>query len=252
MAPLTIGELATLAIVGVVGGAGNAAAGGGSLLTFPILIGFGVPPLTANVTNTLGHAPGYVSIVAGLREELLGQRRRIVLLTPLAVVGGVLGAALLSFSSEAAFGVVAPYLVLFACILLALQPLLRNTISQRVGGTAPLPVLIGGALTGCVYAAYFGAGAGFIVLATLAITIAAELRSLNALSRLCVCIANIVALPVLVLLAPVSFPAAAALWPSTLIGGYVGARLARRLPEALFRIIILALGIGGAAYLFWR
>jgi uncharacterized protein len=252
LASLGIGELVVLAGAGVLGGAGNAAAGGGSLLTFPIMVAFGVPPLTANVTNTLGHGPGYVSIVAGLREELVGQRRRVLLLTPLAAAGAVLGVLLLSFSSERAFGGVAPFLVLFACLLLALQPLLRTRLSERVGGTAPLPFLITGAFIGCTYASYFGAGAGFIVLGTLALTIAADLQSLNALSRLCVCIANFAALPLLVLLIPVNITAAAALWPSTLIGGYVGARVSRRLPESLFRAVILLLGLSGAAYLLVR
>jgi uncharacterized protein len=249
---LTVGHATVLALAGVVGGAGNAAAGGGSLLTFPLLIGFGVPPLTANVTNTLGHAPGYVSIVAGLREELVGQRRRVVLLTPLAAAGAVLGAILLSLSSQATFGEIAPYLVLFACALLAIQPWLRTRIAHRHGGTAPVPLLVGGALIGCTYAAYFGAGAGFIVLGTFAITVGAHLRVLNALSRWSVCIANFVALPALVALNPVNIRAAAVLWPCTLVGGYIGARLARRMPETLFRVVILALGLGGAAYLLWH
>ncbi len=252
MTGLSVGQAAVLAVAGVVGGAGNAAAGGGSLLTFPLLIGFGVPPLTANVTNTLGHAPGYVSIVAGLREELVGQRPWVFLLTPLAAVGAVLGAVLLSLSSQAMFGEIAPFLVLFACALLALQPWLRARMAHRHGGTAPMPLLIIGALIGCTYAAYFGAGAGFIVLGTFAVTIAADLRVLNALSRWCVCIANFVALPVLVALNPVDIPAAAMLWPSTLVGGYIGARLARRIPELHLRVVILALGLGGAAYLLWR
>jgi uncharacterized membrane protein YfcA len=241
-----------LAGAGVLGGAGNAAAGGGSLITFPILVGLGIPPLTANVTNTLGHGPGYISIVVGLREELGGQGRRVRLLAPLAVAGGVLGVALLLVSSAHAFGLIAPYLVLFACVLLALQPLLRARLAERAGGTAPLPFLVAGALIGCTYAAYFGAGAGFIVLGTLALTIAAHLQTLNALSRLCMCIANFVALPLMVLLIPVNIEAAAVLWPATLVGGYVGARVARRLPESLFRVLILALGLGGAGYLLWR
>jgi uncharacterized membrane protein YfcA len=249
---LTVGEAAVLTVAGIAGGAGNAAAGGGSLLTFPLLIGFGMPPLTANVTNTLGHAPGYVSIVAGLREELAGQRRRLMFLTPLAAVGAVLGAVLLSLSTQAMFGEIAPYLVLLACALLALQPWLRARMAHRRGGTAPMPVLVAGALIGCTYAAYFGAGAGFIVLGTFAITIVADLRVLNALSRWCICIANFVALPVLVTLNPVDIAAAAVLWPSTLVGGYIGARLARRMSEGLFRLLILSLGLAGAAYLFWR
>jgi len=254
-APLTVlpvGEVAVLTVAGIAGGAGNAAAGGGSLLTFPLLIGLGIPPLTANVTNTLGHAPGYVSIVAGLREELAGQRPRLTFLTSLAAVGAVLGAVLLSLSSQAMFGEIAPYLVLFACALLALQPRLRARMADRRGGTAPMPVLLAGALIGCTYAAYFGAGAGFIVLGTFAVTIAADLRVLNALSRFCICIANFVALPVLVALNPVDIAAAAVLWPSTLVGGYIGARLARRMPERLFRVLILSLGLAGAGYLFWR
>ncbi|MBV9512675.1 MAG: sulfite exporter TauE/SafE family protein [Mycobacteriaceae bacterium] len=252
MASLTVGELVVIAGAGVLGGAGNAAAGGGSMLTFPILVAFGIPPLTANVTNTLGHAPGYVSIVVGLREELVGQRRMMLLLIPLAAVGAVGGAALLSLSSQKTFGVVAPYLVLLGCALLALQPWLRGRIAHRPGGTAPLPILVGGVLVGCGYAAYFGAGSGFIVLGTLAITIAADLRTLNALSRLSICVANFVALPVLVLLNPVAMSAAATMWPATLIGGYVGARVARRVPELLFRVLILVLGLGGAAYLLCR
>jgi uncharacterized protein len=252
VAVLSTSEIVLLAGAGVLGGAGNAAAGGGSLLTFPLLIAFGIPPLTANVTNTLGHGPGYISIVAGLREELAGQRRWVVLLTQLGAAGAVFGVALLAVSSEHAFGVIAPYLVLFACALLALQPLLRARLSQRDGGSAPMPFLVGGALIGCTYAAYFGAGAGFIVLGTLGVTIAAELQSLNALSRLCICVANILALPLLLLLIPVDLATAAVLWPCTLVGGYLGARIARRLPETLFRAVILALGLAGGGYLLLR
>ena len=87
MPALSTHALLILVGAGLLGGAGNAAAGGGSLVTFPVLIGLGLPPITANVTNTLGHAPGYVAIVAGLREELTGQRRRVGMLTPLAAAG---------------------------------------------------------------------------------------------------------------------------------------------------------------------
>jgi len=246
------GDAAVLLAAGVLGGAGNAAAGGGSLLTFPLLVGLGIPPLVANVTNTVGHAPGYVSIVAGLREELVGQRRRILQLAPVAVAGAGLGAALLAVSSDRVFASIAPYLVLVACGLLALQPLLRKWVTRHPGGAMPTPVLIVGALTGCTYAAYFGAGAGFVVLGSLAVTIAADLHTLNAVSRLFICIANFAALPLLLVLTPIDIGAAAMLWPATLVGGYVGARLARRLPETVFRVVVIAIGLAGAVYLLMR
>jgi uncharacterized membrane protein YfcA len=249
---MTPGQAALLAAVGVLAGAGNAAAGGGSLLTFPLLVGLGVPPLAANVTNTVGHAPGYVSIVAGLREELVGQKPRILQLTPVALLGAGLGAALLAVSSDHAFTEIAPYLVLFACGLLGLQPVLRRWVTRHPGGELPLPVLLTGAFIGCTYAAYFGAGAGFIVLGSLAVTIAADLRTLNALSRLLICIANFVALPLLLILTPIDMVAAAVMWPATLVGGYAGARLARRLPELAFRVVVIAIGLAGAAYLLSR
>jgi uncharacterized membrane protein YfcA len=252
MAALGTGEIAVLAAAGLLGGAGNAAAGGGSLLTFPLLVALGIPPLTANVTNTVGHAPGYLAIVAGLREELAGQRRHILLLTPVAVIGAVLGAALLAVSSDRAFAAIAPYLVLAACALLALQPVLRGWIARRPGAEVPTPLLLAGTLVGCTYAAYFGAGAGFIVLGSLAITIAADLRTLNALSRLLICIANFVALPLLILLTSIDIGAAAVLWPATLIGGYLGARLARRLPEKIFRAAVVTIGLFGTVYLLMR
>ena len=246
------GEAAVLVGAGVLAGAGNAAAGGGSLLTFPLLVGLGIPPLSANVTNTVGHAPGYVSIVAGLREELVGQKRRIVQLTPVSLLGAGLGAALLAVSSDRAFAAIAPYLVLFACALLALQPVLRRWVTRHPSGELPMPVLFTGAFVGCTYAAYFGAGAGFIVLGSLAVTLAADLRTLNALSRLLICMANFVALPLLLVLTPIDLGAAALMWPATLVGGYAGARLARRLPEAVFRVVVIAIGLAGAIYLVTR
>ena len=249
---MSLRDAAVLVIVGVVAGAGNAAAGGGSLLTFPLLVGLGIPPLSANVTNTAGHTPGYVSIVAGLREELVGQRRRILHLAPVAVVGAILGAALLAASSNRAFAAIAPYLVLVACALLVLQPLLRRWVARHRGGTLPTPVLLVGALVGCTYAAYFGAGAGFVVLGALALTMADDLRTLNALSRLFICIANFVALPLLLTLTPINIGTAAIMAPSTFVGGYAGARLARRLPEAVFRAVVIGLGLAGAVYLLVR
>ncbi|WP_167098247.1 sulfite exporter TauE/SafE family protein [Mycobacterium sp. DL592] len=250
MHPLTGPQLAVLAVAGLVGGAANAAAGGGSMATFPVLIALGVPPISANVTNTLGHAPGYVAIVVGLRQELAGQRHRLRWLIPLAGCGAAAGAVLLSVTPSSVFRAAAPYLVLLACALIALQPLLRRSITVRPGGSAPAPALIGGLLLGCGYAGYFGAGAGFITLASLSLVLAGSLQVLNALSRLCICVANFVALPILLTLNSFDLTAAVTLWPTTMVGGYLGARAVRSLPEWLLRTLIITLGLAGAAYLF--
>jgi uncharacterized membrane protein YfcA len=113
-------------------------------------------------------------------------------------------------------------------------------------------VLILGTLIGATYAAYFGAGEGFVVLGSLALTIAHDLRTLNALRRLFICTANFVALPLLLVLTPIDIGAAAIMWPATLVGGYLGARLTRRLPEAVFRLVVIAIGLAGALYLLAR
>jgi uncharacterized membrane protein YfcA len=134
----TLSTHAVLILVGagLIGGAGNAVAGGGSLATFPVLIGLGLPPIIANVTNTLGHVPGYVAIVAGLREELTGQQRRVALLTPLAAAGAALGAVLLSLTPPNGFRIAAPFLVLFACALIAVRPRLVGHLTARQGRSA--------------------------------------------------------------------------------------------------------------------
>ena len=249
MTALSPHALLILLGAGLLGGAGNAVAGGGSLATFPVLVGLGLPPITANVTNTLGHAPGYISIVAGLREELTGQRRRVALLTPLAAAGAAIGAVGLSLTPPDGFRIAAPFLVLFACALIAVRPRMLAHLRSRTRASAPGPLAVTGIVVGCAYAGYFGAGAGFITLATLSLVLAEPLQTLNALSRICICVANFVALPILLWLNPVDLAAAATLWPSTLIGGYLGARAARRLPESVFEVLILALGLAGAGYL---
>jgi uncharacterized protein len=232
-------------------GAINSLAGGGSLLTFPLLVALGLPPLTANVTNTLGHTPGYASIVAGLREALAGQRQRVLAAIPLTVLGAAGGAVLLTVCSRSTFADVAPVLVAASAALLAL-----GARRDRVAGLRPATrpresraILAGGVLLGSAYAAFFGAGAGFIVLATLKLSYAGDLRALNAVSRLLICLANLVALPVLVALNPVDVGAASVMWPTTLVGGYMGARMSLRLPERALNAIVITLALIGAVYL---
>jgi uncharacterized membrane protein YfcA len=231
----------------------NAVAGGGSLISFPVLVATGLPPLTANITNTVAQMPGYLSIVEGYRADLRGQGPRMRALLPPTLAGAVAGVCLLALGGEDAFEVVVPWLVLGACALLAVQPRLKARLErrdrERTGLSAPLILAVA---AGAAYAAYFGAAAGVLLLAILAVGVSDRLQRLNALNRFLVLIANGVAVPLLILVGPVDWPSVAVLAPATLVGGAVGSRLARRLDDRVLRISVIALGVAVAAWLLVR
>ncbi|MBJ7455427.1 MAG: sulfite exporter TauE/SafE family protein, partial [Thermoleophilia bacterium] len=229
-------DLLLLLLTGVLAGAVNAVAGGGSLLSFPVLIATGLPPLTANVTNTVAQMPGYLSIVEGYRPDLRGQGPRIRALIAPTLIGALAGVGLLALGGDETFEVVVPWLILGACALLAVQPRLaarlRARTEERTGLSAPLVLAVA---AGAAYASYFGAAAGVLLLAILAAGISDRLQRLNALNRFLVLIANAIAVPALILVAPVDWASVAVLAPATLVGGAIGARLARRLPDNVLR-----------------
>jgi uncharacterized membrane protein YfcA len=242
-------QLVELGALGIAAGALNAAAGGGSLLTFPALVAFGLPSLTANLTNTVAQLPGYAAIVRGYQPELEGQGRRTLTLAPAALLGGGAGIAALELASPQTFKAVVPALVLAACALLALQPSISRKVPELAGGArgrAGVHVVVAIA---CAYSAYFGAGAGVLLLAVLTIFIADQVQRLNALNRLLIMIVTVVAAVVFVVVGPVSWPAIAVLGPATTIGGRGGVFLVRRLGPTALRALVLAIGAGAAGYL---
>lgn len=247
-------ELVVVAVAGVLAGGVNAVAGGGSLLTFPVLVAAGLPALEANITNTIAQLPGYASVAHGYRRELHGQRGRLRALAPPAILGGLLGVAALKLTSEGAFEVIAPVLVLCASVLLAVQPRLSRAIAmrERAAGERLPPALLAGVFGCGVYAAYFGAAAGVVLLAVLALGLDDALQRLNALNRTLVLVANLVAVPLFAVLGPVNWTAVAVLAPSTLVGGALGARVARRLSERVLRALVVALGIAIGLWLLVR
>jgi uncharacterized protein len=248
-----IGDLAVLAGTGVLAGALNAAAGGGSLITFPVLIATGLSPISANVTNTIAQLPGYLSIVEGYRKDLVGQAPRIRLLLGPIVVGAFLGVLLLRIGGNSTFEDVVPWLVLLACALLALGPRIRAAMARREGvATRTSPTLILAVVASGAYASYFGAAAGVLLLAVLALGIADRMQRLNAVNRFLILIANYVAAPALIFVAPVDWPSVAALAPATLLGGAIGARITRRLNDQALRWTVVVLGVGVAVWLLIR
>ncbi len=242
-------HLLTLAALGVAAGAINAAAGGGSLLTFPALVALGLPALTANISNSVAQTPGYLAIAHGYRPELAGQRARVRLLAPPALAGGAIGVALLELGSPATFRAVAPVLVLGACLLLVAQNRLREFILRASTDHASLAGLrLGVALTGA-YTAYFGAAAGVLTLAVLGAFVHDDLQRLNALSRLLILIVSVLAAIVFIVLGPINWVAVLVLAPTTMVGGRLGVALVRQFSTELLRAAVLLIGVGASAYL---
>lgn len=244
-------ELVALGALGLCAGAVNAVAGGGTLLTFPVLIAFGLPALTANLSNTVAQCPGYLAIVHGYQPELKGQSHTIRALAPAAVIGAAAGVTLLEVGSAATFRAVAPALILIACVLLLAQTRLREAILRRRGRGGRHSRLEVGVAVGiaCAYAAYFGAAAGVLLLAVLGIFIVDELQRLNALNRFFILIVNLLAAVLFIVLGPVNWTVIAVLAPTTIIGGRAGVSVVRKLGAETLRAAVAVIGLAAAGYL---
>lgn len=228
-------------------------AGGGSLLLFPALLAVGLPPLAANVTTTASVWPGYVGTAVGYRHELVGQRRSILVLAAPALLGGAVGALLLLTTPESVFDAVVPVLVIAASLLLALQTWVSRWVQKVPGSAGGLrsPLLHLSLFLAAVYGGYFGGALGVILLAVLAVFLGGDLQRVNALRGVVSLLVNTVALVGFALFGPVDAVVVAVAAPACLLGGYLGARLARGLPAEALRGVIVVFGLAvGLALLF--
>lgn len=252
---LSAGEIIILAMTAILAGGINAVAGGGTLLTFPVLIALGFAPVTANVTNTVALVPGYIGGIAGYRRELDGQRDRIRKLLPVAFLGSLIGAVILLSTSEKLFKFLVPLLVLAAALLLIAQPTIQRRLARLDPETGEvthrdlhLATAIG-VFFAAIYGGYFGGVLGVILLAVLGITLSDHLQRLNALKSVLQFSINIVAVVIFALWGPVQWWIVLLMAPLTLLGGWMGSHLARRLDATLLRRMIGVYGVGCAAVL---
>ena len=236
-----------LSVAAFVAGAINAVAGGGSLVSFPALIAAGYAAKTANVTNTVALWPGHAGGSYGYREELLRQRRRVISLLPASVGGALLGSFILLATPSSAFDALVPYLLIFACVVLAFQDQLGRFAQQhqlhRAEGEGVPPLLHIVVFTLAIYGAYFGAGLGIIMLAVLGILLPDDIQHSNALKVMLSLIINAVAVIYFALFGPVRWLAAAVMAAGAIIGGYLGVGVARRLGRTWLRIVVIAYGL---------
>jgi uncharacterized membrane protein YfcA len=250
---LSVETIVLLAAAGFLAGALNAAAGGGSLISFPALIAVGYPPLTANVTNNIAVAPGYVTGATGYRRELRGQGHRILPLTVASAIGSLVGVGLILISSQSAFESIVPFLVLAACVLLAFQPAITRRLEEHSGDRdRPGSGVLAGQALAAVYGGYFSAALGVVVLAILGLAFDDTLQRLNALKALLQLIIGAVSAVGFALVTPVAWTAVAVVAPASVVGGEVGARLARRVSDRALRVGIVTYGVACAVWIFVR
>ena len=240
-------EYALVGLASVGAGAVNALAGGGTLITFPMLTAVGIPAVAANITNTVALCPGYLGATLAQANDLRGQKRRLWLLLPIGALGGVAGGVLLLNTKESAFRALVPFLILLASGLLAVQNPLRAWILRRsdyTGSTTAsekwsmLPVGLA-----AIYGGYFGAGVSVIVLAVLGLMIDETLTRLNALKQAISFSINIAAAVFLLFSGQVLRPVALVMAGGALIGGALGGRLAGRIQPATLRWTVVVIGI---------
>jgi len=244
-----------VALAALAAGLVNSLAGGGTLLSFPALVAVGVPPIVANVTNSVALCPGYLGGVLAQARDLRGQGRRLLLLIPAGAAGGVAGGLVLLSTGERLFEALVPYLILFATLLLALQVPLRHWVSKRLQrGTgksdehwAVLPIMLS-----AVYGGYFGAGLGMVMLATLGVTLHDTLTRINAIKQVLSLSINLSAVLYFVMAAEVRWSMAAVMAVAALIGGMAGGYLASRIRQSSLRSLMVVTGCVLSGYYFLR
>ncbi|WP_167137354.1 sulfite exporter TauE/SafE family protein [Diaminobutyricimonas sp. TR449] len=253
MPQLDLLQIALLVVAGLGAGLINTVVGSGSLISFPALLALGYPPVLANVTNNVGVLPGSISGAIGYRHEIRGEWRSFIPLVIFAGIGGAAGALLLLVLPAEVFKGVVPALIALACVLVILGPTLKRRIAARQvlrgaeGGYQGRQRELGpGVLTATLltgtYGGYFGAAQGVILLSILSIALKGSIQRANAVKNMLAAAANFAAGAVFVVMTPIDWWAAAIIAVGAVIGGQLGAKLGRRIPELALRITIVVVG----------
>ncbi len=244
---MTVYQAFILLATGVLGGLASTVASIASVVSYPALLALGLPPLSANVTNTMSLVLTGAGSVLGSRPELAGQRDRVLRLGMVTALGGAAGAAVLLLAPAATFGIVVPVLIGGASVLLLAQPMIRG-LSPRPGAERSRRRLAG-VFGAAAYIGYFGAAGGILMIAMLSTMIGESLIRVNALKNAILGAANGVAAILFALFAPVHWLFVPPLAAGFLIGGFTGPRLVRRMPVKALRVFVALCGFGLAVRL---
>lgn len=249
-------EYILIILSAVAAGLVNALAGGGTLISFPMLTAVGIPAVAANVTNTVALVPGYLGATLAQKKDLQGQTRRLWYLIPAGIVGGGIGGWLLLNTGEKLFRELVPYLILLASVLLAIQNPVKNWLNRRLseGGhqTSSEAWTAFPAGLAAIYGGYFGAGLSVIILAVLGLTLDDTLTRLNALKQFIAFATNVTAAVIFVFSGQVHWPVALMMMVGALAGGALGGRLAGKIKPNTLRWIVVTIGVIVAGIYFAR
>lgn len=247
-------DLLIVALAAVGAGAINALAGGGTLISFPVLVAIGVPPVAANVTSAVALCPGYIGASIAQLPHLKGQRSRLLLLVPVSLLGGLAGGIILVRTGERTFTTLVPWMILTASLLLAVQEPVKEFVAKRLSNAAHAhhtmvlsALLIAAA---AIYGGFFSAGMGVLLLAVLGLTLEETLPRLNALKQVLSLSINLAATVFFLFSDQVMCSAAAIMAVGALLGGALGGKLAGKLPPAALRRTVVIAGVG-IATAYW-
>ncbi|MEV7591182.1 sulfite exporter TauE/SafE family protein [Streptomyces sp. NPDC090085] len=256
---MSVWEMLAVFAAGVGAGTINTIVGSGTLITFPVLLATGLPPVTANVSNTLGLVPGSISGAIGYRRELKGQRSRILRLGSVSLVGGLAGAALLLALPSDSFDTIVPVLIGLALVLVVLQPRLAAALRRRqeaAGGDAGHPdggpALLGGMLFSSAYGGYFGAAQGVLYLALMGLLLRDDMQRINAVKNVIAALVNGIAAVFFLFVAEFDWTAVLLIAVGSTIGGQIGAKVGRRLSPTVLRGVIVTVGLVAIVQLLVR
>jgi uncharacterized membrane protein YfcA len=243
-------------IAGIFAGAVNSVAGGGSLISFPSLVAFGIPAIQANATNTAAMWPGSLSSAIAYGRDIKPDRQLLLTLLLPSIVGGLLGAVVLVITPPELFNRVVPFLVLFATLLFASRDLIDRLIKRSAEGEQ---VSTFGRVWGfffqlfvATYGGYFGAGIGILMLGSLSVMGLRDIHKMNGLKTLLATLINVIAFVYFAARGLVVWPIAVVMGIGAIIGGFGGARFAKRVDQRLLRGFVIAIGLGVSAWFFFR
>ena len=242
---MTLWQAVAVALAGLAAGTINTIVGAGTLVTFPVLLAVGYPPVLANVSNTVGLVPGSASGAVGYRAELRGQRPRLIRLGTASAAGAVLGATALLVLPPSAFRAVVPVLIALACVLVVMQPKISAALESRGRTVRPHggPALYLAVLGTGVYGGYFGAAQGVLLIAVMGLLLDETLQRINAAKNVLAGLVNAVAAVVFIAVTDVAWEAAALIALGSVVGGQVGAYIGRRIEPTVLRWVVVAVGV---------
>ena len=242
-------EQLAIVVTGLVAGIMTSTVGVASLLSFPVLLAVGLPPVVANASNTVGLTPAGLTGSFGYRRELREHPVVTAAVLGTCAVGAVGGAVLLLALPPGVFEAVVPWLILGTCLLVGAQPRISRWLRRRrrrrrpTSAPASPPSRRSSRRSSGVYGGYFGAGSGVMMTAVLGLGSNLEFRIVNALKTLAVLASNVVASVIFVFVAELDWRAIVLLAAGSVVGGYVGARIGRKMPPTVFRVLVVVAGV---------